>query len=103
MATWMRATSVDSCPPGQMLGAVLEGQELVICNVDGDFYAVEDLCSHQDLPLSDGELDGSELICVHHGARFDVCTGRALCLPALRPIRTFETELRDGEIWVQLP
>ena len=101
MSNWAKVTTVEACSPGQMVAGHVDGIDVVVCNVDGDFYALEDLCSHQDLPLSDGELDGSELICIHHGARFDVCTGRALCLPAIRPVKTFQVEVRDGDVLVR--
>jgi 3-phenylpropionate/trans-cinnamate dioxygenase ferredoxin component len=75
---------------------------VVLANVDGDLYALEDRCSHQDFPLSDGELDGRKLTCMHHGATFDACTGRATGLPALRPVRSFPVEVRDGEVFVRV-
>ncbi len=99
---WIRAASLESCPPGKLLGLVVEGERIVIANVDGDLYALEDVCSHQDLPLSDGELWGTRLECIHHGAEFDVCTGRAVQLPAVRPVRTFPVEVRDADIFIQL-
>lgn len=102
MAQWIRVGDADGLAPGEMTAAAAGSEYIVVCNVDGDFYAVEDLCSHQDLPLSDGELDGNELLCIHHGARFDVCTGKALCLPALTPVRTFDVEVRDGGIFVEV-
>lgn len=102
MSDWVKVAPLENCPPGCMIGAHAGGQSLVVCNVEGDLYALEDLCSHQDLPISDGELHGTELTCIHHGARFDVCTGKALCLPAIRPVKTFEAEVREGHIWVNL-
>lgn len=76
--------------------------EIVLANVDGTMYALEDNCSHQDFPLSDGELEGTELECTFHGAKFDVCTGEATQLPAVRPVKTFEVEDRDGAIYVRV-
>lgn len=73
----------------------------MLANVDGDVYALEDECSHEEFPLSDGELDGAEVECIYHGARFDVCSGRPLTLPAVKPVRTFEVEIRGTEIFVQ--
>ena len=92
--------SVGECDPGTITAVEAEGERIVLANVDGDFYALEDRCSHQDYPLSDGELDGTRLECIYHGARFDVCTGRAVQLPAIRPVKTYEAEVRDGDVYV---
>jgi 3-phenylpropionate/trans-cinnamate dioxygenase ferredoxin subunit len=79
-----------------------DGIGIVLANVEGDLYALLDRCTHQDYPLSDGELDGTRLECMYHGAKFDVCTGRAMQLPAIRPVKTFEVEVREGDVYVQV-
>ena len=102
MAEWRLVATLDRCPPGNLLEVETDGQELVLANVDGDIYALQDRCSHQDFPLSDGELDGSSLECIYHGATFDVCSGRATGLPAIKPIKSYSVDVRDGEIFVQI-
>jgi len=102
MADWHRVADLEEVAPGTLKGVRAEKELLVLANVDGDVYALEDKCSHQDFPLSDGELDGSDVICIHHGARFDACTGKNKALPAIRPVRSFPVELRDGGIFVDL-
>ena len=102
MAEWTRVAAAADCPVGQLKGVMVGLQPLVLANVDGDIYALEDLCSHQEFPLADGELDGSDVICIHHGARFDACTGRNKALPAIRPVKSFPAEVRDGEIYVEI-
>ena len=99
---WIRVAAEGDCPPGTLLGLEVENTRIVVANVDGDFYALQDRCSHADFPLSDGELEGSHVECAHHGARFDVCDGRALTLPAIRPVPIYDVELRDGDIFVDL-
>ncbi len=64
--------------------------------------ALEDQCSHEAYPLSDGELEGAELVCIYHGARFDACTGKNNALPAIRPVRAFPVETRDDGIYVEV-
>ena len=75
---------------------------IVLINVDGDIYCLEDKCSHQDFPLSDGEVDGTDVICIHHGARFDACTGKNKGLPAVRPVKSFPVDVRDDGIYVEI-
>jgi 3-phenylpropionate/trans-cinnamate dioxygenase ferredoxin subunit len=101
MPDWVRVASADECPPGKLLRVEAEGRRIVLANVDGEVYALLDQCTHQDYPLSDGVLDGSRLECIYHGARFDVRTGRAVQLPAIRPVKTFEVEVRDGSVYVK--
>ena len=102
MAEWVRVAAADACPPGTLLGVALGNERIVLANVEGDLYALLDRCSHQDFPLSDGELDGDRLECIYHGAVFDVCTGRAMQLPAIRPVKTFPVEVRVGAVFVQV-
>ncbi len=102
MADWVRVATAEECALGQLLGAVAGDHKIVVANVNGDLYALADRCSHADFPLSDGELDGSELTCTHHGAKFDACTGQARGLPAIRPVRTFEVDVRDGDIYINV-
>ena len=100
--TWVKVADLSECPPGQLLEVEAERERIVLANIDGDLYALQDRCSHQDLPLSDGELDGDRLECLYHGARFDVCTGRAVGLPAIKPVPTYDVQVRGQEIFVQI-
>ncbi len=102
MADWTRVAVAEDCPPGGLRGVMAGMQPIVLANVDGDLYALEDQCSHQDLPLSDGELDGTDILCVHHGARFDACTGKNRGLPAIRPVRSYPVEVREDGIYVEV-
>ena len=99
---WMRVAGLDQCPPGTLLSVEAGDETLVLANVDGDLYALQNRCSHEDLPLSDGELDGDRLECLYHGATFDVCTGNAIALPAVKPVETYAVELRGTDIYVQV-
>ena len=100
--TWVKVADLSDCQPGTLLEVEAEQELIVLANIDGDLYALENRCSHQDLPLSDGELDGDRLECLYHGARFDVCTGRAVGLPAIKPVPTYDVQLRGQEIFVQI-
>lgn len=102
MSSWIRVARVDELSAGGLLGVEAGGQKIVLANVDGNIYALLDQCSHEDLPLSAGLLEGDRLECIWHGATFDVCSGQATGLPAIRPVRTFDVDIRDAEIFVDL-
>lgn len=102
MADWIRVADAEACPPGRLLGVEADGHRVCIMNVDGEYRAVKDECTHQEYPLSDGELDGRELECIYHGARFAVDSGRATRLPAVKPVQTFEVECRDGGLYIKV-
>jgi 3-phenylpropionate/trans-cinnamate dioxygenase ferredoxin subunit len=93
---------VDELPPGSMklvhAGAVMLG----VFNVDGELYAIEDRCSHDDGPLVEGDWEPEEavVICPRHGSRFDIRTGRALTLPAYLPVETFPVRVENGMVTV---
>lgn len=94
---------VDDVPNGQRLFLEIDNVQIVILNIAGEFYAIEDVCSHDDGPLGDGELDGKVIVCPRHGARFDVRTGKALSLPAIVDIRAYPIRIVNGEIELGLP
>jgi 3-phenylpropionate/trans-cinnamate dioxygenase ferredoxin subunit len=73
-----------------------------VYNVDGELYALEDRCSHDDGPLVEGDWEPDEAvaICPRHGARFDIRTGRPLSLPAVFPVETFSVRVEDGVVKV---
>lgn len=79
------------------------GQEIVLCDVEGEIYALDGICTHEDLPLDGGEVDDGVLECPWHGARYEVCSGKVKALPALRPLRSFPVRVDEaGEIYVIL-
>jgi 3-phenylpropionate/trans-cinnamate dioxygenase ferredoxin subunit len=93
------ARLVDLAPGGKKLVEV-EGRAIALFNVDGHVYAIDDICTHDGGPLGEGELVGAEISCPRHGARFDVRTGRPLCMPAIEPVTTHQVELRGDDIYV---
>ena len=102
MADFVRVTSVGALPPGGKALVEVDGRPIALFNVAGSFYAIDDVCTHDGGPLAEGELDGAEIQCPRHGARFDVRTGRALCLPAFEPVTTHAVEVRGDDIYVAL-
>jgi len=95
---------VEELPPGEV--KIVRAGELAIgvYNLNGEYYAIEDRCSHDDGPLAEGDFDVDEAvaICPRHGARFDIKTGRALSLPAYLPVEAFEVFVDEGVIKVRV-
>ena len=75
---------------------------MLLCNVAGTVYAIEDVCTHDGGELDQGELEGCRIMCPRHGAYFDVTTGAALTLPAILPVETFPVRVEAGEIFVDV-
>ena len=101
--SWERVAEEDEVPAGTAKVVEAGGRRIALCNTgDSGFHAIDDLCTHDGGPLDQGELDGTRIECPRHGARFDVITGRALSLPAIRPVRTYETRVCDGAVEVNV-
>jgi len=91
---------LSDVPPGEARVFEAEGVSLALCNVGGEIYALDNLCTHDDGPLGSGKLQGTAIECPRHGARFDVKTGAVLRMPAAFPVRTYPTRLEGGQILV---
>lgn len=90
-------------PPNSVRVFQVSDRRIVICNLDGKFYAVDDRCTHDNGPLGEGELIDGEIECPRHGARFDIKTGKATCLPAVGAVASYSIDVVDGDIFVSLP
>jgi 3-phenylpropionate/trans-cinnamate dioxygenase ferredoxin subunit len=99
----IRVCSVEEVPKGSSVSADVDGTEIAVVHAEDDnFYAIYDQCSHAEVPLSEGEVDGCTLECWLHGSRFDLRTGEPTGLPATEPVPVFPVEVRDGEVFVSL-
>ncbi len=87
-------------PPGDYAQVEVDGIIVAVFNVGGELYAVEDVCTHDGGGLAGGAVDGKQVLCPRHGARFCLRTGAALTPPAYEPVRTFATRIVDGKIEV---
>jgi nitrite reductase/ring-hydroxylating ferredoxin subunit len=94
---------VEELPNGERIFIEIGDNYMVIFNIAGQYYAIEDLCSHDDGPLGDGDVEGYEVICPRHGARFDLRTGKALTLPAVEDIPAYPIRVVDERILVGVP
>lgn len=97
-----RAASLRDVPEGQAIVVEVDDQEVVLCNVKGEIYAVANLCTHDGGPLGEGRLFGDQIECPRHGARFDVRTGAVKALPAILPIPTYEVKGEGDEVFVDV-
>jgi nitrite reductase/ring-hydroxylating ferredoxin subunit len=84
--------------PGQTLPVEVAGISMLLCNVEGELHAVENQCTHARAPLDEAPLEGCELECPFHGARYDVRDGAAVALPAKKGLRTFGVRRDAGSI-----
>ncbi len=100
---WATAVRADAVAPGTATVVEVGGRRIAVCNTGDGIYAIDDVCTHDGGPLDQGRLEGREIECPRHGARFDVVTGRALCLPAVRPVRAYPTRVENGVVEVELP
>ena len=98
-----RVASLAEVPPNTLLGVDVDGVKICLANADGRVYAFRDNCTHKEFPLSAGELMDTQVECAWHGARFALDTGKAVRLPAVKPVATYEVRVEDGDILVALP
>jgi 3-phenylpropionate/trans-cinnamate dioxygenase ferredoxin subunit len=101
MSEFERVASVSEIAPGGRLSILVDDLPSLLVRVGDEYFAVEDVCSHDGQPLTNGALKDCSIACPRHGARFDLRTGQPLCMPATEPISTFEVEVRDGEIYAR--
>ena len=97
-----RIGKVNEVPAGTAKVYEVGDRVVAICNVEGEFFAVDDVCTHDEASLDQGELDGFEIECPRHGARFDVRSGEVKALPAVIPIDTFAVRVEGDDIEVEV-
>lgn len=100
---FIEVATVDEIQNGDRLFIEVDGLPLVVFNTAGEYFAIADVCSHDDGPLGDGDLNGMEISCPRHGARFDLKTGKAISLPAIVDIPAYPVRVVEGKIEIGLP
>ncbi len=100
MADWVRVATVSELEPGTFRVVDVDDVMIAVFNIDGVFYAIEDVCTHDYETLTGGPVNGCEITCPRHGARFNIKTGEALCAPAYEPVSTFPVRVEDGVVQV---
>ncbi|HEX3368637.1 MAG TPA: non-heme iron oxygenase ferredoxin subunit [Candidatus Cybelea sp.] len=100
--TKQSVAKLSQIAPGTTQRVEVDSCGVLLCNVAGSIYAIEDVCTHDGGPLDQGTLEGECVVCPRHGATFDVKTGDALTLPAVVPVMTFPVEVVGDDIFVTL-
>ncbi|MBM3287365.1 MAG: non-heme iron oxygenase ferredoxin subunit [Candidatus Eisenbacteria bacterium] len=99
---YTQAIRTDEIPAGECRAVTIGQDRVVVCNAGGEFYAIEDVCSHDQSPLDAQRIDEMAIECPRHGARFDIRSGVALRMPAIAPVRAFPTKVIGDHVYVGL-
>ncbi len=101
MTDWIDVCAADSVAENENVIVEVDGTDVAIFKIEGQFYAIEDVCSHDGAEIASGELEGDEIICPRHGARFCVKTGEVKCAPAYEDIETFPLQVVGGQLQIR--
>lgn len=98
----VKIAGVSDIPAGEAKVFKVEDISIAICNVDGKYYALENVCTHDNGPLGEGKLIGTQIECPRHGARFDIASGAVRRQPAYGPVTTFPVQVKNDEIFIDI-
>jgi 3-phenylpropionate/trans-cinnamate dioxygenase ferredoxin subunit len=101
MSGWVKVASIGEIAPGTCKVADVDDAMVAVFNLDGQYFAIEDVCTHDGGELASGKLEGDQVICPRHGARFCVRTGAVLAPPAYEPVHVFPLRIENGAIEVR--
>lgn len=102
MGEFVTVAKTREIPDGKVNVYEVGGVRVALCNAGGTFYAIDDVCTHDGGPLDQGTLEGKLIECPRHGAKFDVTDGRAVVLPAVRPVKTYEVQVEGDDVKVSV-
>jgi 3-phenylpropionate/trans-cinnamate dioxygenase ferredoxin subunit len=103
MTTYTRACALEDLADSEPLAVELGGEPVAIVRVSaGDVYAIRDVCSHAEVPLSEGEVDGCTIECWLHGSRFDLRTGKPTGMPATEPVPVYPVKIEGDDVLVAI-
>ena len=101
--TRCRLSGLGELKAGEITRIEVDGIPLCVARLDdGEVYAIDDICSHEEIELSDGDLQGYEVECPAHGSRFDIRTGDVSGLPAEEPVTAYRVTVEAGEVFVEM-
>jgi 3-phenylpropionate/trans-cinnamate dioxygenase ferredoxin subunit len=99
MSDFIKVAKIYDLKPGEKMQVEYDDDEVGLFNIGGEFFAISDICTHDDGPLIEGELDGDCVICPRHGARFNVKTG-AQTMPAFSPVPLYHVKVEGDDILI---
>ncbi len=99
---FIEVASVDQIENGKLKVFDVNGESIILINLNGEFYAYKNQCSHMELELTDAEIEGEILTCPWHGAQFDIRTGEVVRLPASEPLEKYKIKVEDGKIFIKI-
>ena len=102
MPELVKIANLSDLPAGGRLSLIVDELPALLLRIGDDLYCIEDVCTHDGQTLTDGPVADCAITCPRHGARFDLKTGKALCMPATEPVRTFPVTVRGDEIFVDV-
>jgi len=102
MGEFVTIAKKDDIPAGEVHVYNVNGKELAVAHVDGAFYAIDDVCTHDGGPLGEGYIEDCQIECPRHGARFDLKTGKAVTLPAVMPVNSYPVRVEGDDVQVEL-
>lgn len=101
MSDWVDVAAVEDLPPGRSRVVDADDVMIAVFNLDGEYYAIEDVCTHDGGELASGHIEGVEIVCPRHGARFNIKTGEVTAPPAYEAVAIFPVRIRDGIVQVR--
>ena len=102
MPDFIKVAATDELADEQAKLVELEGQKIALFRVDGAFYALSDTCTHRGGPLSEGELEGAEVTCPWHGAKFDIRTGAVVGPPAPQAVKSYPVRVTGADVEIEV-
>jgi 3-phenylpropionate/trans-cinnamate dioxygenase ferredoxin subunit len=103
MTEFVKVASIGELAPGERKLLDFEEATLALFNVDGKFYCIEDVCTHDGGPVAEGETEGFTIACPRHGALFDLRDGSVISMPAVVPLPTYRVKIEGDDIFVESP
>lgn len=101
MSAWVSVVRVDLLAPGEWRVVDVDGAHIAVFNLEGKYFALEDICTHDGGRLTGGLIEGDQIVCPRHGARFCIRSGAALCAPAYEATVTFPVRIENGEVQIR--
>ena len=102
-ARFVHVGRVADVPQGRAEVFDVEERKIAVYRLEDGFFAIDDICTHDGGPLADGEVEGDQVICPRHGARFSIKTGAALTFPAVTPVESYPVRVEGEELLIGIP